>query len=398
MSLKLHDLFAERARHVPPPMYGPAPVRNGTLISFSYGLADPDLFPREDLLAATAAVLAEDAADALNYGPSYPGLRGQIIERLRAQHIEAEMENVIVTYGSSQILGLLPQVFVEPGDTVLIEGPSFMGAVRHFSDAGARLITVPTDTQGMNIDALESILRDLRRQNIRPKFIYSIPTFQNPTGTTMPLERRTRLLELASEFGGLVVEDDAYGDLRFEGQPVPHLAALDRDGWVLRLGTFSKILAPGLRLGWAYGHPDVIQRFNFMKSEGSSGPFITRVVARYSAEGRLEAHIKKLSEHYRHKRDVMQAAIARHFPSDVQALHPEGGFFLWCKLPADLSATTLARATEEQGVVVMPGTRCFADGQGDDAIRLAFSFLSVADIEEGIARIGQCMHDLRARG
>src|SRR5690606_7195159 len=156
-----------------------------------------------------------------------------------------------------QILGLLPQVFVEPGDTVLIEGPSFMGAVRHFSDAGARLITVPTDTQGMNIDALESILRDLRRQNIRPKFIYSIPTFQNPTGTTMPLERRTRLLELASECGVLVVEDDAYGDLRFEGQPVPHLAALDRDGWVLRLGTFSKILAPGLRLGWAYGHPDV---------------------------------------------------------------------------------------------------------------------------------------------
>jgi 2-aminoadipate transaminase len=190
-------------------MYGPLPSSGDTMISFSYGLADPALFPRADLAAATAAVLEEDAAAALNYGPSFAGLREQIVVRLRAQGIEAEDDNLLVSYGSSQILALLPQVFVDPGDVVLIEGPTFLGAVRHFADAGARLITVPTDAQGMDIDALESILMDLRRQNIRPKFIYAIPTFQNPTGTTMPLARRQRLVALGAEHGVVIVEDDA---------------------------------------------------------------------------------------------------------------------------------------------------------------------------------------------
>ncbi len=272
MNHTLHDLFATRVRDVPPPMYGPAPTRGGKLISFSYGLADPDLFPREDLLAATAAVLEQDAAEALNYGATFPGLTEQIVARLRAQGIEAENENVLVSYGSGQILGLLPQVFVDPGDTVLIEGPSFMGAVRHFADAGARLVTVPTDHQGMDVDALEQLLRDLRRQSIRPKFIYSIPTFQNPTGTTMPLARRQQLVALGAEYGVVIVEDDAYGDLRFEGQPVPHLAALDQDGWVIRLGTFSKILAPGIRMGWVHARPEVIQRSRPCQGRGRERP------------------------------------------------------------------------------------------------------------------------------
>jgi 2-aminoadipate transaminase len=394
MSHTLHDLFAARVRDVPPPLYGPAPTRGGKLISFSYGLADPDLFPREDLLAATAAVLDQDAAEALNYGPSFPGLREQIVARLRAQGVEADDENVLVSYGSGQILGLLPQIFVDPGDTVLIEGPSFMGAVRHFADAGARLVTVPTDEHGMDVDALEQLLRDLRRQNIRPKFIYSIPTFQNPTGTTMPLARRQRLIALGAEYGVVIVEDDAYGDLRFEGQPVPHLAALDQDGWVIRLGTFSKILAPGIRMGWAYARPEVIQRLDYVKAEGSSGPFMTRVVARYCADGRLDAHIQELIALYRHKRDVMLDAIGREFPPEVAALRPDGGFFIWCKLPPGMSARALAPLAEARGAIFMPGARCFADGQGDDAIRLAFSFLPVAEIEAGIARIGAAMREL----
>jgi 2-aminoadipate transaminase len=237
----LDDLFAARARDIPAALYGPAPSRRTTRISFDYGLADPDLFPRADLLAATAAVLEEDAAAALNYGPSFAGLRDQVVARMRAQGVEAEDDGVLLSYGSSQILGLLHQVFVDPGDVVLIEGPKFLGAVHHFADAGARLITVPTDAQGLDVDALESILNDLRRQNIRPKFIYAIPTFQNPTGTTMPLARRQKLVALAAEYGVVVVEDDAYGDLRFEGQPQPVLAALDQEGWVIRVGTFSKI-------------------------------------------------------------------------------------------------------------------------------------------------------------
>jgi 2-aminoadipate transaminase len=336
-------------------------------------------------------VLDRDADLALNYGPAYAGLREQLVTRLRAQGIEAEDNNVLVSYGSGQILALLPQVFVDPGDVVLIEGPSFMGAVRQFSAAGARLVTVPTDAQGMDVDALEQTLIDLRRQGVRPKFIYTIPTFHNPTGATMPLARRQKLVALGAEYGVVIVEDDAYGDLRFEGQPLPNLAMLDQEGWVIRVSTFSKILAPGVRMGWAYARPEIIERLATFKTEGSSGPFLTRVIAQYCAEGRLEAHIEELITLYRHKRDVMLEAIGREFPAEVSSLRPEGGFFVWCKLPTGMRATELLPLAEAHGATFLAGTRCFADGQGDDSIRLAFSFLPVEQIEEGIARIGAAM-------
>src|SRR5262245_31791305 len=214
--MRIEDLFSARAQHAVMPMSGPSQPHQGSMISLAYGLADPSLFPNAELTAAAAAVLKQDAAAALNYGPTFAGLREQIVAGLRAQGIEAEDENILVSYGSGQILALLPQVFVDRGDVVLIEGPSFMGAVRNFAEAGARLVTVPTDEDGMQMDALESILLDLRRQGTRPKFVYTIPTFHNPTGTTMPLARRQKLVSLGAEHGVVIVEDDAYGDLRFE--------------------------------------------------------------------------------------------------------------------------------------------------------------------------------------
>jgi 2-aminoadipate transaminase len=391
----LLDLFAGRAKQGRPPLYGAAQAGRPPLISFSYGLADPALFPTEEIVAATDAVLREDADAALNYGPSYRGLTQQIVGRLHAQGVEADEDQIIVTYGSSQVLGLLPLLFVDPGDTVIVEGPTFLGAVGQFSRAGARLVSVPTDADGLDVDALEQALRDLKRQNVRPKFIYTIPTFHNPTGATLTLERRQRLVSLAAEYGVVVVEDDAYSDLRFSGEPLPNLAALDDAGWVMRVSTYSKILAPGVRVGWAYGNREIIDRLAMLRPEGGSGPFMTRVVARFSEGGRLEAHIKKLNDLYRHKRDVMLSAIAREFPADVTALRPEGGFFVWCSLPPDISATKLLPLAEERGATFLPGTRCFANGQGDDAIRLAFSFLSADKIEEGVRLIGQAMRDLR---
>jgi 2-aminoadipate transaminase len=390
----LDDLFAARARAVQTPMFGPEPPRHADMISVSYGLADPSLFPRADLLAATAAVLKEDAAAALNYGPPSSDLRGQIVQRLRTQGIEAEDENILLSYGSGQILALLPRVFVDPGDVVIIEGPSFMGAVRHFSDSGARLVTVPTDANGMDVDALEQTLIDFQRQGVRPKFIYTIPTFHNPSGATMPLARRQKLVALAAQYGVVIVEDDAYGDLRFEGQPLPNLAMLDQEGWVIRVSTFSKTLAPGVRMGWAYARPEIIARLAAFRTEGSSGPFLTRVIAQYCAEGRLEAHIAELIALYRHKCNVMLEAIAREFPAEVSALRPQGGFFVWCKLPADMRATALLPLAESRGATFLPGTRCFATGEGDDAIRLAFSFLPAEQIQAGIARIGAAMREV----
>ncbi len=366
-------------------------------ISLLYGLADPTLFPSDDLAVAATAVLADDAAAALNYGNVYSGLLDHIIERLQRQGIHADYDNIFIGYGSNQILGLLPQVFVDVDDIVIIEGPSFLGAIKRFRLGGARLISIPVDHAGMNIDILEQTLIDLQQQNIRPRFIYTIPNYHNPTGVTMTLERRRKLVALAAEYGVVVVEDNAYGDLGFEDLTPTSLAVLDSERWVLHIGTFSKILAPGLRLGWACGHPDIIRRLIEFKPEGLTGPFISRVVARYCAEGRLDRHIERLVAHYRQKRDTMIDAIKRSFPIDVTVQTPEGGFFVWCKLPPDMRALKLAPIAAANGVTFLPGTECYADGQGDDAIRLAFSYQSSENIAQGIAKLGAAMDALRWR-
>ncbi|MBN3869140.1 MAG: PLP-dependent aminotransferase family protein [Nostoc sp.] len=384
---RISDLFAERARNLAPPTYG-TELTKIVSVSFTYGLADPILFPHTDLAAASAAVLAQEAPIALNYGPPSHQLYEQIILRLQAKGIAADRNRLIIGYGSSQILGLLPLVFVEPGDVVIVEGPTFLGVVNRFIHAGAHLITIPVDELGMDVDALEVTLSDLKKQGIRPRFIYTIPTFHNPTGATMPLFRRQKLVALAAEYGVLVVEDDAYSDLRFQGEAVPPLATLDKEGWVLYVSTFSKIIAPGIRLGWACGDPAIIERLAMFKSEGPVGPFISHVVARYCASGKLDNHIQQLIACYKHKCNLLLEAIAHEFPSDIVALRPGGGFFVWCKLPPDISAKALLTEASEHGVNFLPGTRCYANGQGDDAIRLAFSFQPTQKIVEGIATLG----------
>ncbi|MEH2337537.1 aminotransferase-like domain-containing protein [Nostoc sp.] len=391
---QIADLFAERARNLAPPTYSTELTKIIT-VSFAYGLADPILFPHADLAAASAAVLTEEAPIALNYGPPSAQLYEQIILRLQAKGIAADRDRLIIGYGSGQILGLLPDVFVEPGDVVIVEGPTFLGVVVRFVHAGARIITIPVDELGMDVDALEETLSDLKKQGIRPRFIYTIPTFHNPTGATMPLFRRQKLVTLAAEYGVLVVEDDAYSDLRFQGETVPPLATLDQEGWVLYVSTFSKIIAPGIRLGWACGDPAIIERLAMFKSEGPVGPFVSHVVARYCATDKLDNHIQQLIACYKHKCNLLLEAIAQEFPSDIVALRPDGGFFVWCKLPPDISAKALLTAANEHGISFLPGTRCYTNGQGDDAIRLAFSFQPTQKIVEGIATLGGVLRGLR---
>ncbi|MEN9230280.1 MAG: PLP-dependent aminotransferase family protein [Thermostichus sp. DG02_5_bins_236] len=395
---QLHSLFAERAQTlIPPPFGAEIPGAVPVVTSFAFGLADPTLFPKAELVQATAEVLAEDGDDALNYGGTFAGLIDLVLQLMQARGIKAQTENLLMSYGSGQILGLLPQVFVEPGDVVIVEGPTFMGAVSRFAAAGARLISIPVDGEGMVVDHLEQVLRDLARQGIRPRFIYTIPTFQNPKGSTLSLSRRQKLVQLAADYGVVVVEDDAYYDLRFGGEPLPTLASMDREGWVLYVGTFSKIVVPGVRVGWACGHPEIIQRLEMFRSEGSLGPFLGRVVARYCAEGRLQRHIQHLIQRYREKCQLMLDTLAQAFPEDVRVEAPGGGFFVWCELPPDLTATELLKTTRELGVTFLPGTRCFADGQGDQALRLAFSYQPDERIVTGIQTIGKKMHALRNR-
>lgn len=391
----LRDLYAQRARDIAARVVGAAQQANEAPLSLAFGLADPSLFPTDDLADATAEVLSERPDAALNYGPPSPELFEQIVERMRSKGIAADKEHVMLSYGSSQILALIPPVLIDPGDVVVIEGPSFMGAVRRFELAGARIVTVPTDHDGMVVDTLADKLAELAREGIRPKLIYTIPTFHNPSGVTMSLERRQRIVVLAAEYGVLIVEDDAYGDLRFAGRTLPTLAALDTEGWVLHIGTYSKILAPGVRVGWAYGPPDLLHRLSMLKLEGDVGPFLSHVVARYSSSGRLDAHIAELSAHYRHKCAVMLDAIAEDFPADVTTIVPEGGFFIWCKLPGDMRASTLMPLAAERGVAFLSGARCYTAGAGDDYIRLAFSYHSPEMITEGVGRIADAMHALR---
>ncbi len=392
---QLSSLFASRAKTFSTPSFGaeiPGPVPLVT--SFAFGLADPLLFPKQKLAEATTQVLEQEGDDALNYGSTYTGLIEQVLQIMRQRGVEATPENVVISHGSGQLLGLLPQVFVEPGDVVMVEGPTFMGAVSRFVAAGARLISIPIDQDGMVVEHLESQLRTLAKQGIRPRFIYTIPTFQNPKGSCLSLERRHRLVALAAEYGVVVVEDDAYYDLRFEGDPLPTLASLDQEGWVLHVGTFSKIIAPGLRVGWGCGSPEIVKRLDMFRSEGSLGRFLGRMVARFCADGQLEQHIEVLKVGYRDKRDLMVAAMDEFFPAEVQWGLPQGGFFIWCQLPEQIRANELVTLTRAQGVTFLPGSRCFAEDVGHDALRLAFSYQPTDRIQSGIQIVGEAMKEL----
>ena len=392
----LNALFATRAKTVADAQsWGDEP--EGT-ISLAYGFADPVHFPVKQLVDATAEVLAEDVNGALNYGPTYPGLIKLVVDRLNKRGISwATPANTMISYGSSQILALVPQILVDPGDVVIVEGPCFIGAVRSFQEAGAKIETVPVKADGMDIDALEAMLKDLQSKNIKPKFIYTTPTYQNPTGTLMPLANRKRLVALADTYGVLILEDDAYGDLRFEGEFLPQLAALDTKGWVIHVATFSKIMAPGVRMAYCTGPEAVIKRLNKFKVEGSSGPFMTRLVERFAADGKLDAHIGELNKTYRRKRDVMLAAMKEHFPADVRYDIPQGGFFIYCYLPADMPTAAVIAKGREQKVSFLPGAGCYANGQGQHEIRLAFSYQSDDNIREGIKRLGAAMKAARSK-
>ncbi len=394
--MQLLDLYTPRARELTPAMWGPSPESGEVpMISLAYGLADPVVLPQEELVEAAAQVVAGDIGASLNYAPNAPALYTLVAERLGREGVAAKEDQVLIAYGSSQILGLLPQVLIEPGDTVLVEAPTFMGAVRQFARAGARLLGVPVDAEGLDPDALEATLKELAGRGVRPKFIYSIPTFHNPAGVTLTLERRRRVVELASQYGVLVVEDDAYVDLRFRGEPVPPMAALDSEGWVLRVGTFSKILAPGLRMGWAHGPKGLIDRLQMFKVEGGSGPFLTHLVARFGHDGRLEQHIAGLCTHYAAKCDLLAGALRREIP-DSSFVAPDGGFFIWLRLPEGVGATALGPVALRHGVEVLPGPRCFCDGSGDDHIRLAFSEAPASEIETGVSRLAAAIREVKA--
>jgi 2-aminoadipate transaminase len=363
----------------------------GQEISFVFGFPDPASLPAAQVAAATTRVLAERGQTALQYGDNagYSGLIDALLAKLaRDQGIVADRENVLITAGGSQAIGLLLDAFVDWGDTIVSEMPTWLGAVQAFHNVGANVVPVPIDAEGTDIKVLETELRRLREAGITPKFVYVISNFQNPTGITMSLQRRHDLLDLVRAAGTLLIEDDAYFDLRYQGESLPALYSLDNSGSVVYMGTLSKTMGPGMRLGWLVGPQELIRRMAALKVDGGTNVFGAHVAADWLPD-QLLPHVTRLREVYHRRRDLMLAALERHMPPGTTWTVPAGGFFIWVTLPRGVDTTRMRAQTRELGVDYLPGPTCYADGSGENQLRLAFSFVQDDLIERGIRTIGE---------
>lgn len=379
-----------------PPRMPPANIQ----YQFAGGKPDPLSFPYDGLAAATARVMAEDGAEALTYGDAqgYRPLRELIAKKYQHfEQLEVSPDQIVVTNGSSDALRLIVDALVDPGDTVLVEAPTFLGTLRTIAGHQANIVGVPMDDDGILVDQLEQIIRREKAQGKRVKLLYTIPTFQNPGGSTMPLARRRALLEVVAREGVVVMEDDAYGDLRAEGEFVPSLFALDRQGIVARTGTMSKILGAGLRIGWLVAQPPLVRAVLSVKYDGGTSPFTTRVVHAYMAE-HLEEHVAELIEVYRAKRDAMLEALEEHVGRERGAgwLRPQGGFFIWVRLPDNCDPAKLVDACAARGVSYVPGPAFYHNWrqdwpEADRYIRLAFSYEQPDAIRAGVAQLGRAI-------
>ena len=394
------DRLSQRARNVTDNR-GLGGGREG-MISFSFGYPDPAKLPLAGIAEATERAMRSHGQWPLQYGPTfgYEGLLDFLVEKLgRDQRIACGRENLLLTAGGSQALGLLCELLLDPGDTVLSEAPTWLGAVRIFKNLGVRVESVPLDDEGTRVDLLEQKLAELRRQGVTPKFLYVIPNFQNPAGVTTTLERRRRIVELAERHGLPILEDDAYFDLRFAGEHLPTLYSLDGGRHVLYFGTFSKILAAGMRLGWIVGEPDLIGRLGVLKVDGGTSPFAAHVAYEYCKDGRLEERIEELIAAYRHRRDLMLGELDERMPEGVEWTVPQGGFFIWLTLPEGVDAVRMLPKARERGVDYSPGTAFFYDGTGRQNIRLAFSYVSDEEAARGIRILSELIReDGAARG
>ncbi|HLJ57474.1 MAG TPA: PLP-dependent aminotransferase family protein [Chthonomonadaceae bacterium] len=356
---------------------------SGEYISFAGGLPDPALFPSEQIAAITERILSTDGAGALQYGPAegYPPLRECVAERLRGRGFRgAAPENVLITSGSQQALDLAARAFVNEGDAVCIESPTYLASLQVCDSYGARYLPVPQDDDGMVVDEAERALA------AGCATLFALPNFQNPTGRTLSAARRERLAPALDRSGAVLIEDDAYYDLRYEGDPLPPIASLMARGTALYSGSFSKIIAPGLRVGYIHGPADIIARLTHLKqiTDLHTGSLSQRVVYQFVATGALESQIDRLRAAYRAKRGAMLAALQSCMPSGVAWTRPAGGMFVWLTLPEGMDASAPLKAAMARGVIFVPGASFHPEGRGANTLRLNFVSASEAKIAEGI--------------
>jgi 2-aminoadipate transaminase len=376
------------------------------IISFAGGLPAPEVFPVKEFQEACNQVLTDHGALALQYSTTegYLPLREMIARHNARFSVHVTAENIMITSGSQQALDFIGRLFVNRGDYIVVESPTYLGALQAWNAYGAQYISVPSDENGMIMDKLEEALR------IGPKFIYILPNFQNPSGSTLSLERRKRLVLLADQYGVPIVEDDPYGQLRYDGEHIPSVATLDSryrndndgeyTGNVIYLSTFSKLLAPGLRLAWVIAPPQVVRKLVMTKQAADlhTSSFNQHVAYEVAKGGFLDEHVKVIRAVYKERRDVMIEMMEEMFPAGVSWTKPLGGMFLWGVLPENVDAAEVLKVAVERKVAFVPGAAFHPNGGGKNTMRLNFSFSNPENIREGIERLGVTLKEALKNG
>ena len=364
------------------------------IISFAGGLPAPELFPIKELEEVCCKVLQEDGKAALQYSATdgYLPLRQKIAKQMANLGMNVEAQNVLITSGSQQGLEFSGRIFINEGDVIICESPSYLGALNAFKAYVPKFVEIPMDDNGMIIEELEKALE----QYPNAKFIYTIPDFQNPTGITLSLERRKRLMELAEKYEMPVIEDNPYGELRFEGEMLPSLKSFDTKGLVIHLGTFSKTFCPGLRLGWVVAEMEILQKYLIVKqgADLQCSSMAQREISKFLEMYKLDDHIKKLIEVYRRRRDLMLETMKQEFPSNIKYTHPEGGLFTWIEFPEGMDAAEVLKKALEEKVAFVPGEPFYPNGGNANHARLNYSNMTEDKIVEGITRLGKVLKSL----
>jgi 2-aminoadipate transaminase len=362
------------------------------VVSLAGGMPFVQALPGAHVQGVVREVLEERGATALQYcgGQGLVELRRRLVDLMGAEGVAADPEDIVITTGAQQALDLVGKIFLDPGDEVVVEAPTYVGALSAFSAYEPRYLQIDLDADGMLVDQLEEALL----KGARPKFVYTIPNFHNPAGVTMSRPRRERLVALCREAGVPILEDNPYGMLRFDADPLPCLRSLDPVN-VIYLGTVSKVFAPGVRIGWALAEQSVTQRLVLAKEAADlCGSALNQlVVERYLAGDRWRENLRTLVDTYRDRRDAMLTALAERFPADATWTHPAGGFYIWVTLPSYFDTSAMLAAAVERRVAYVPGTGFYPDGRGADKMRLAFCYPSRENVIEGVRRIGTLLAD-----
>jgi len=367
------------------------------MISFAGGLPAPETFPVEDIKEITLEILENNGPDSLQYGTTEgdPLLRKMLVKRHNEQGLNIGIDNLIITTGSQQALDLIARIFLDPGDYVLCGLPSYLGALNAFSVYGAKLKGIPIDADGINTEDLEHTIIKLKELGRKIKFIYVIPDFQNPSGITIPESRRIKIIEIAEKYNLLIVEDSPYREVRFEGKSQKLMKELDKTGRVITLCTFSKIFAPGFRVGWVIGHPKILDKIVMAKQTADlcTSTFVQKIIARYMEKGLLEKNLLKTIDLYRQRRTIMLDCFEKYMPDEVSWTKPQGGLFLFVLLPDHINADIIFKKAIEKNVAFVCGSSFFCNESGRNTMRINFSYSNGNEIEEGVRRLSRVIID-----